>query len=385
MHYVFVLIHGTFARRATWIDPGSSFSRSIRQEFGADVKIVPFSWDGRNSARRRREASQSLASLLHSLFRDDPEARYVLIGHSHGGTVAINALHDPECSQRVRDVICLSTPFLHFRRRVDLDNTAGSAATAVFAAALLILCTPMFYVLGPKSVLAWVTAPLLIVAALSLQRKIVNFLTDEAAVQRRINDLRLPSLHGRRLLLVRTAGDEASGILAVGRTISWLSNRASLIWESIGAAVFNLLVIASVLVLFSAAVYAFARSGFPLALWTLLLGLSALVPLYWLSIVVVVIVISALDVPFALAHLALWVHGTDLLRVFAALEVSAEDTPPGAWSVHNLSFAENEGLLHSVGYEHAAVPPLIRRWVMGKEGAGPALDSPTRSGWKATV
>ena len=52
-------------------------------------QIVRFSWSGGNSHEERFHAAQTLGAAVKDLRNGDGAARIILIGHSHGGTVAL--------------------------------------------------------------------------------------------------------------------------------------------------------------------------------------------------------------------------------------------------------------------------------------------------------
>ena len=94
-----VTIHGTFAsgpeQGEAWWQSGSNFERRLAELVLPDdghFEHVPFVWDGANTEAARRSAG---ADLLKKLVEFDTAGRrYILIGHSHGGSVISNALLD---------------------------------------------------------------------------------------------------------------------------------------------------------------------------------------------------------------------------------------------------------------------------------------------------
>ncbi len=107
------LIHGTFARRASWTGPDGAFAQRLTETLdGATRMLPPFSWTGRNSHDERVHAADQLAAVL--IATDTPQ---FLIAHSHGGNVALQALANENARRRVMGLVCLNTPFIHVRRR----------------------------------------------------------------------------------------------------------------------------------------------------------------------------------------------------------------------------------------------------------------------------
>ena len=106
---VVVLVHGTFARGTKW----PMIEVEARCQLAAPVRIEYFEWSGQNRVDARSEATRSLQEQLEEWYRRYPAATFYAIAHSHGGNVALRALSTNErAAQRVRALICLSTPFL---------------------------------------------------------------------------------------------------------------------------------------------------------------------------------------------------------------------------------------------------------------------------------
>jgi hypothetical protein len=127
------LVHGTWARgflrqflpslvlpspkEKFWFQPGSAFSSSLRDQLpGHDVQFRSFLWSGRNSQLSREKAALELQRYLRGALAESPEAAHYVVGHSHGGNVALLAVSDRKAQfpSELRGVICLATPFLTF-------------------------------------------------------------------------------------------------------------------------------------------------------------------------------------------------------------------------------------------------------------------------------
>jgi pimeloyl-ACP methyl ester carboxylesterase len=105
---IFVLVHGTWARRASWTLLSSPMSMALRDEWPA-AQIYRFNWTGVNGARHRLAASEALAEGLSDLQRRYPNSSIVAMGHSHGGTVLSWAVTRLE--RGIAACIYLNTPF----------------------------------------------------------------------------------------------------------------------------------------------------------------------------------------------------------------------------------------------------------------------------------
>jgi pimeloyl-ACP methyl ester carboxylesterase len=118
VEYIVTIVHGTWARKASWTDESSSLCRGLRDAFPpSSVVFKPFHWSGRNSFSARKKATNGLVTHMKQLIQTWPNARHYIIAHSHGGNIALHALRDNEVNRKVTGIVCLATPFLHARPR----------------------------------------------------------------------------------------------------------------------------------------------------------------------------------------------------------------------------------------------------------------------------
>ena len=110
------LIHGTFAKNAPWTLEGSQLRSTVGQAAGPRAVFFAFPWSGRNTDKARTSASDELASHLQWVSLNYPDVRQILVAHSHGGNVAVQALKKA-ASRGLRtnqiSVVTLNTPFIH--------------------------------------------------------------------------------------------------------------------------------------------------------------------------------------------------------------------------------------------------------------------------------
>jgi pimeloyl-ACP methyl ester carboxylesterase len=111
-----ILVHGTYTTSATWDRHGSSLIEKLGTLDSRGVLLGRFSWSGENTNVARVAAARCLSKLLAGQAIEHPDTRFLLIGHSHGGTVALSAIAGVPTAQRA-GVVCLSTPFFHVRLR----------------------------------------------------------------------------------------------------------------------------------------------------------------------------------------------------------------------------------------------------------------------------
>lgn len=142
-----VLIHGTFATGAPWTRPGSWFGRSLAEALerrsvdGADLTFVD--WSGGNSHAARTEGSRALAARVRAFDPSQHDSCF-LVGHSHGGNVALHAIvHDETVRGRVDGVVTLATPFLIFRDETPLVARVAAGLDASALAALAWAVIPL--------------------------------------------------------------------------------------------------------------------------------------------------------------------------------------------------------------------------------------------------
>lgn len=121
---VVILVHGTWGRgffgyrkrdRPRWFDKDGGFTGRLIQEFGQkgiSADFVSISWSGSNSLAERDLASRTLADDLVRLHSLDPHSTKIVIGHSHGGNIALKSLSylNPIVPKPL--IVTIATPFL---------------------------------------------------------------------------------------------------------------------------------------------------------------------------------------------------------------------------------------------------------------------------------
>lgn len=141
LNTVIILVHGTFAPGARWTRRFSPLVHAINASLDSDqTLVIPFGWSGKNSHRERSAAAKELIGLITDLRRLHPEARFLLIGHSHGGNVSLMVAAHPAVSDAVLGSVCLATPFLVLRDRrsaLELQGLVVSILAAVIALSIL--------------------------------------------------------------------------------------------------------------------------------------------------------------------------------------------------------------------------------------------------------
>jgi pimeloyl-ACP methyl ester carboxylesterase len=378
--HIVILIHGTWARDAAWTLPHSALRRAFVEVLGERVLFTRLIWSGSNTFQSRATASIKLNEKIARLREQFPGRSVTLVGHSHGGNIALSAINT-SLQRNVDAVICLSTPFLNAERR-ELGNMGRFASWGV----------PMF--------LCWVLGMFCIHRSFKHESDFMNFAVFILAsalglgMQRYIEaqadriiaalDYRIGSF--RNLLIIRTTGDEASSGLnaasflsaAVGRIyrtvadelfktneiLNELRARKSLIiGTSTGAAVLGIMiglsgpqtrttnlaaVILLVLPIISISLY--LRGGAAILLGRYFLFAVALIPL------ALILAVFALPMGPGPAFSSLLV------------DVSAEVSPIGSYQVVTVSSSsssnlDDRSLKHSRIYHAPAALEVLRLWL----------------------
>jgi hypothetical protein len=350
------LVHGTWGRgvfpkdRAPdarwslprWFDDDHGFPRKLRRALSAcslGAEIVPFKWGGENSIRKRDEAAGELASLLSEQRNRSPHAVRVVIAHSHGGNVALRALHHPTLrGEQDIMMVTLATPFL----QVFGTSRRGSFATeACLMAIILAPFAPFFWLHGrldwhssfPYSPLILITLLLLLAVALGfigikgIERSAgwLNDLAEQTDIRQRGT--------GTKLLVLRAIDDEASLTLAMGAIV----NRASgLAGRATASMMFRVFDVPDLLPKFLRRLFPVAVLMFALALYFLPTFHAAVrgwlaehqMP-YAIAAVQTMIVMAYMALVLTLvASLALTVYGRELaLTLLLGCEVNSHSSP----------------------------------------------------------
>lgn len=108
------LVHGTFSDGHEWIGEESPFSRELSDLAAGPTTVKRFGWSGANSHSARLTAGAALAEELEASRRATPAVKQFVVGHSHGGNVALYA---SRIVQGLGGCVCLATPFIEARIR----------------------------------------------------------------------------------------------------------------------------------------------------------------------------------------------------------------------------------------------------------------------------
>lgn len=228
------MIHGTFANDATRVDPDSEVSQRVKAELAGEVLVEPFRWSGQNNFAAREQAASDLVRLIES---DASDTRYILIAHSHGGSVVHYAYkQDPALFERVLGVACMATPFFSFSLRPGYAALFAAMSLASMVLLLhLAISIPMLWqrelhlnmggsIWIPLSVSATVMAFVFAVAfwVFKARRRVYGNLAAKADL---VFGHETTTIQVPRCVFFRSVGDEVALGLSAGQFLITVSNR----------------------------------------------------------------------------------------------------------------------------------------------------------------
>lgn len=246
--FVIILVHGTFGWFSSWLSVGSPLRNAVSDCLGAHVCIQRVKWSGWNSFRARRNGAANLKKKIMANRATWPNAKQLVIAHSHGGTLAYESLGDPQCAAGADGLICMATPFLmmtkyrlpswspYLRRSYNLAGVAAVMVSMIvlyqqliaqhisqgWRAAIQKEWQDMAYFMYQSSfgfsiwliILACLSG--LVVWAFAGLRRLVNHY--EQVVKKATATRPYPA---EKILLLRQPGDEAAGVIAGSHVAIW--------------------------------------------------------------------------------------------------------------------------------------------------------------------
>ena len=215
-----ILVHGTRlkfwtrVRGAPWTRRGSPLRDQIMsgsRTMGATVRFRPLVWSGKNLLADRRRASERLAKIIE---RGQKRQRFILVGHSHGGSIIAYFLnHQKEMPSNVLGCIFLSTPFVALKAR--------RGAVKIALASFIVLWSAFYAINYQLRLPGWLSGALsAIITALLGVKKV-----DYSSLERRIAEEQTASLPSGNYLFLRSSGDEAAAGLSFAQISAWVSSK----------------------------------------------------------------------------------------------------------------------------------------------------------------
>jgi hypothetical protein len=326
-----------------------------------------------------------------------PDAKILVVGHSHGGNIALRSICNPSLIKQVY-LVCLSTPFLSVRQRYDpKDLITIAMQTGAYMHAILLAFLIGYFSLDARDK----EAAIVFFLPGALVGFLLNLLYKRQArkaaklSEKMEADMRPPS--DLPLLILRVTADEASDALSVNHIVGWVIERMI---QSVGR-----LTTKTYETLEKESGYMGQNPFFTFIdrysfFWTMLAVMTTFIVLAETGSVVAAvgcalffigcIVLSALPGLFILAAYVLGflcvllmspiaffnsvAIGWDFAFAGVLFEVAAEATPLGLWEVILLSPPVQNpegsldpwvyhGLMHSAAYQHPSVPIFIAEWL----------------------
>lgn len=264
------LIHGTWGRGVfpgktllgrprtapTWCEPSGAFYEDFRAALlarGLRPQMKQIQWSGRNSVVERHHVARDLAKLLDDQVTADPSCHQLLVGHSHGGNIAVDSVRFYRQSTTDIGVVTLATPFVDLWTAMPVRDESGytqAYGRASYFRVNLTQTRRTLSCLTATVVLAWagvrfgVLAPFSetsaknwafggVIAATGL-KMVLSFALgwtgagdDELMRLPRIEAPRMPGASRCRTLVLRGTDDEAALTLAGGSLQAILGSAAS--------------------------------------------------------------------------------------------------------------------------------------------------------------
>ena len=229
---IITLVHGTFARDASWTLETSDLCKSLAAR--RNIQTARFTWSGRNRFGDRQKAAQELAFFLRQQREGGHGVPQIVVGHSHGGSVLAYLLaRDQEVAETISGAAFLATPFVDARARADWPVVASItliAALFCVSAALAATLLSVVIVYGPRGLdVPLLSVPALFAHAISVFAiPAIALLVTPKAIGQRYNVERVADsistshLPPGRYLFIRATGDEAASALGTAQFASWL-------------------------------------------------------------------------------------------------------------------------------------------------------------------
>jgi hypothetical protein len=224
--YAITLVHGTFAHSPDWTKEGSRLRKVIERE-AHDTKFYCFPWSGANTNRARLEAGMALSSHLKEVRELLPEARQVIIAHSHGGNIAIYAVK--RAGIQDISIVTLNTPFIQVTPRevilligVVLRELGVGFGAALTLGALWIFTSGIgYYQVIALFIVACILGILWILLTKWITRWVANKILPgfHDRQDMLVSNLSSACIASQRLLALNTVGDEVETFL---RTVDYL-------------------------------------------------------------------------------------------------------------------------------------------------------------------
>ena len=371
-----ILIHGTFARGASWTMPDSPLQAVLIEATAGRAGVHRFDWSGKNSFAARLRATEELVAFMNHIAESDLDARFHLLAHSHGGNVALHASRSDAVTARINSISCLGTPVLVGR---EVAPTKGLEAAYV---GLFLMSGVLSYAAFDlslwRNLSLWWLVPLVALGLLfgtmlliniatlvsplhvgSLQHGMHNVFTRQ--VQMVLLQTASPKIESDRVMFFRHPGDEASAASGPIQILNWILGRASMLLEAYH------LQAEKWFMQFAEVSWRFYMYCFYYLVFIAFLGIASrwlllagvLLPVACIGVVLVLPILLHSIRLFANVLLALF-FGSEMVFAGYRVQVTAEATPSGSWQVTLLNRAPSRirrvGVLPRTSLSDVAYP-----------------------------
>jgi alpha/beta hydrolase family protein len=397
---VITLVHGTWARRSRWTKEGSRLRQKLGESIAGPKLFLEFPWSGNNSPKARAAAALSLCEYLRRQIALHSEAQQFVIGHSHGGTVALKAVEIGNLFDQVH-VACLSTPFFYVKPRFQKVRDSAKQVALAAVTALLLLPTVLRFTIITDHWPMIVLGGILYLYAAWRVEKVWKIAAENFRLQLAIS---IPQ--SASLMIIRTVGDEASAAIAAFQIVTWVMTKIGLLYVSaLGWIVetflriknyfkkyedkfvekFKWWVLGAVVLAFVVdefLVIAYKQHAFSEMLDRIVKLLNPIniyfsTSKWWQQLSaweprggpLLAVAIASPVFILALGVIAGNVLPIGMGAVLGALvyEVTVEPVPPGAWKLHQIEpGGEIAGIMHSSVYESDRSLDALSEWINSK-------------------
>jgi hypothetical protein len=308
-----------------------------------------------------------LAKQVREIRRDFPFSRLFLVGHSHGGNVALYSLlkcggsPDTTVQHEVSGVVCMATPFF----------AVHGARDILFQIVFVSLFWILGFVLIEEINLAFfrgiggVMIGLLNIMWLGLTVMFFPVFFTGFGARWAQHRLRMPVVRVLPLLVIRSAGDEATSFLGLlqplNRIADWIWRAVTqavprLLWNSYGAVALITLICASTYL-------AWTRDVAPVFVEGVLGRVLISFPVFVLAV-------------YALRFASVLGHGYDLAAAASGLDVTVETAPVGTCQFIQLTAPSSSWIRHSAVYADRRAITGIKDWLNATAIPGVGAVSP---------
>jgi hypothetical protein len=351
-----------------WFEEGSPFLARLGTELG-DIphKITLLLWSGANSVYVRDETAHVLAEHLSAEHAEHPQATQLVIAHSHGGNIALRALHhlhqrdaSKSCGTESANplVVTLATPFVEVHH-ADFGERPEAIRTAVIIAIVMLL-----WILAKKNSIFGVF--------LVLFGFIWHYWWSRRARARKnqVDALRdatrlgeIVSAQAQLSFIIRAIDDEASLFLALSTLGNYLTSRAI---TYIGRTFIFLSIPLSIILFY------FLQPPWPEQLRRLEEGLPSLEE--WYQDLIIVVSCALILILFGLLAVVRTAHGSELGLSPMECQINTHSTPDATSLSKIVTLVRRtfvKSLRHGI-YNHEDCANVISDWVRSQLCTMPA-------------